>query len=565
MRPHPSSLSRARRPGPARALPLLLALALVPAATAQPAGLVAGVTATAEPLDGFDVRPLPGSPLGAFGTRSAGELRRRLAARRNLLKDGVCLGEAFAVTVETRRPDGAGSVHVTIDGYPGERRFLQLAGEPGPRRIHVAAAAEDGRIESRSLEVTVEPCEVTPVPRVRSRFNPYRPHTVDFTIENHDEVGRAFNGYLWDFGDGSRPVATLEPYASHFYGDRTDAAAPAHAFVVTVRPKAPAAGREGAARRYAVTLLNNEHQARRQGIARPRVTTSGRMEPRGDALVGRYAIRNLEPEPLLFTGAAIEHQPCDPSRRASGAVTTPRDVVFRGGFDLDRGVRRGELARRADGVRRTLPWLPAGALVLPPRAGAAPPAAPMSPGTPVTVVPSPPAVAGTPVAVPPAGPVVGRPPSSPGVTVAPTGPGAGATRPGVLVPGAGTRPGLDVTFPGGALPNAGTELVVVPASQVHEGFLTIGAAEVPQGVCGIGYHLTGRTPSGLAARASLYFEVRENPFLTRRLTDPAMRRFLVEVARRGLVPDRARITTEDLYRLERQGKVRRTAAGWEVL
>jgi hypothetical protein len=98
---------------------------------------------------------------------------------------------------------------------------------------------------------------------------------------------------------------------------------------------------------------------------------------------------------------------------------------------------------------------------------------------------------------------------------------------------------------------------------MHEGFLTIDTTQVPQGTCEVGYHLKGASQSGRPAYANLYFTVRDNASLRSRVNDGGTRTFLLELYRRGLVRG-ATVTQEDLYRLERRGKIQRTSRGWEI-
>jgi hypothetical protein len=126
--------------------------------------------------------------------------------------------------------------------------------------------------------------------------------------------------------------------------------------------------------------------------------------------------------------------------------------------------------------------------------------------------------------------------------------------------GAGSMPVVTVPPAPGA-----SGVVVLPARHDHVGFITLDYARISEAVCGVGYHLKGVTADGLPAYASFYFAVKDNPSLKQRLTDPAMKAFLKEILRLGMVPGGRTVTQEDLYRLEQQGRIRRTANGWEVL
>jgi hypothetical protein len=105
--------------------------------------------------------------------------------------------------------------------------------------------------------------------------------------------------------------------------------------------------------------------------------------------------------------------------------------------------------------------------------------------------------------------------------------------------------------------------VSIPSKQTHSGFLRV--LSVPDDVCGIAYHLIGETPAGADVFASLYYEVRSNPFLTTQVTDPRMRAFLRQLGDRRLVEDPDTVDQETLYRLKQEGKIRETSSGWEIV
>ncbi|HEV8631010.1 MAG TPA: hypothetical protein VGV61_11890 [Thermoanaerobaculia bacterium] len=501
------------------------------AAAAQ--GLIAKVTLKAEPLTGLTVVPaakLP-APSPADAAAAARTLRRDLEKRKDLQRDGVCRGEVFRVAVETQPPVSGQWVSVAIDGYSGDHRYLQLFGDPSTRLIQVVATSGD-QSQSKTVKVPVRDCAIEPAILVRSRFNPYHPYTVDFTLDNAAELKETFSGYRWRFDDGAI-ATTHEPYVSHSYFDRVDGAVPYQTFAVEVTGEARATGFAAGrrvARHYAVTLPNNYYHAKRQGNLQPPAITSGAMESRGLRLVGSYRIRNLEKEPLVFRRALVENLSCDVQAPASPAATTPASVLFQGGKALATTIpvtRLSTSLRATVELRRSLPGLPADAIVVPPRI----------PG-------------GT-----------GPTRRDLGLLDASSGHGAalplgGAGGLGAPVPSTGGTGGS-----GPATPLSG--VVVIPAETTHQGFLTLDVTQIPPGVCNVGYHLIGTSQSGRPAYASLYFEVRDNPALRRHVSDAATRTFLLDLNRRGLVRG-ATVTQEDLYHLERRGKIRRTSRGWEI-
>lgn len=480
---------------------------------------LAGQTHAQQLIIDVDViaKPLDLNRVVANDSKVLGQLEQRTSA----LKTGVCREEVFSVEVETRNPAGAGWVSVTIDGYPGAHRSVQLHGEPGMRRVSVAAATEDGQIENRTLEIPVLDCELTGMPRVRSRFNPYHPYTVDFMIENADAVEPWFkNGYHWSFGDGTAAV-TQYPYASHSYAYRIDGSVPYQSFTATVANSPGQLGPDEVSRSYSVTVLNNYYHARKRGIVQP-LTLSSRLERRGARLVGTYTLRNLEAVPIIFQSGTIEDRFCDPNRAASASPVLPSQVIYQGALPASNPVATGrnspDLAAAVK-IQQSLPGLPADAVVIPPR---------NQPGD-----PSPLDLEALDAFFPQGEPPAQAPGSVP-VQTAPPAPGASG-------------------------------VVVLPARHVHEGFITLDATRISEAVCGVGYHLKGVTADGLPVYASFYFGVKDNPTLKQRLTDPVMKAFLIELLDRGLVPGGTKVTHEDLYRLEQQGRIRRTIHGWEVL
>jgi hypothetical protein len=194
-----------------------------------------------------------------------------------------------AVEVNTRHPiDPEGWVSVAINGYPGVRRYLHFRGRVGARMVRVVAATEDGLRDTWTDSVVVQDCRRQPFHDVRSRFNPYRPHTVDLTVRTHKSPSPNRGVYLWDFGDGTADTTAL-PFVSHFYGDHIDGSRPYEQFVVSVTDS----DRE-LTTRHAVTLRSVYYDNRKRGLIQPRVNTSGRLERWGRWLSGRYSIQNLE-------------------------------------------------------------------------------------------------------------------------------------------------------------------------------------------------------------------------------------------------------------------------------
>ncbi len=105
--------------------------------------------------------------------------------------------------------------------------------------------------------------------------------------------------------------------------------------------------------------------------------------------------------------------------------------------------------------------------------------------------------------------------------------------------------------------------IVVAASSTYTGHVDI-SSSIPVDFCGIGLHLIGHTQKSEPVYASLYYPLRVSPTLTHTVDDEQLRRFLIRLANLKLVPEGVGITQEDLYRLQQQGRIVRTAVGWEV-
>lgn len=469
---------------------------------ADAASLISGVQLTAEARGSIPARPSPWS---------------------------ICAGEVLHVEVAAQHPLGPGHpVAVSIDGTVGDETFLQYFGDPGPRKILVTAATEQGDVENVVKEVLVDSCTVNDLPQVRGRVNPYRPGFVDFTVSGGN-FGPDFTAYHWAFGDGETG-ATTERYVSHDYRAVLDGTAPYHSVTVQVSNQpftgnTPAPG--ALVRRYALSLMDSYWFSKQKGILQPPASTGVVLESRGTQLVGSYRIQNLEQEPLIFQYAEVEELECEPNVPSRRRQVLPSDVIFQGGYgvELDDPDLQGDPGfQAAMDLKESIAWLPEDAWVVPP-----------------VIDPD-------------------KPKGVKGKSTAPL------SAPLTVQAARASNPVATPTFPSiPHPPGAESGFVVVPAGHVHEGFLTLEASKIDSGICNVAYHLLGETASGLRAYASLYFEVRANPALTGEVKDKTLAQFLETVLDRGWISDPTFISHEDLYRLEQEGKIRRTPAGWEVI
>ncbi|MCB1036584.1 MAG: PKD domain-containing protein [Acidobacteria bacterium] len=476
-----------------------LAGALTAATCAHAAGLVTSVQLTAEARGGLPAKPNPSS---------------------------ICLGEVLEVVVSAQHPvDPAVRVSVAVNGLPGERRFLQFFGEPGPRRIHIAAQSEDGLVDGASQVLDVGPCEVTEIPRVFSRQNPYRPGRVDFHLDHLEGLGPDFTGFYWDFGDGEGTYSD-QAYVTHDYRQSLDGTSPYRTFLVQLATQPFVNGQAPAGslvRRATASAGDSYFFAKERGFLLPPVDHEPVLEHRGDQLVGFYSLRNLENEHIIFQHVTQETFACDPARSGRRDTRLPADVIFQGGVDLeDPDFVESPSYQLSLQIRDDLYWLPEDTQVIPPAYDPDHPPAwwggKSTGGGNLSQVHA----RGTSVT----GPVF--PPIPP-----PTGSGSG--------------------------------YVVLPGGHTHEGFLTLQASDFDPSECNVAFHLVGETTKGQRVYASLYYELRENPSLSGAVKDKFPAQFLSVLLDRGWIPDPTEIKDEDLYRLEQEGKIRRTPAGWEVI
>ncbi|MEM9293819.1 MAG: hypothetical protein AAGD01_19230 [Acidobacteriota bacterium] len=472
-----------------------------------------------------------------------------------VVQQPLCAGEVVEVTVNTQHPTQPGAfVGVSIDGYLGSVRYVELAGDPGPRRITILAGVPGGPQETRTEVVEVDSCSTDALPTIDDRINPYHRDTVDLRTTVFGTYAGDFNHYFWNFGDGEEAVTT-EAAVSHFYGDSMPGTTPYQSFVVTLSnlPFVNGQPASGALyRRHTVTLMDDYYFSKQKGILQPPATTSGVMENRGSQLTGSYRIRNVEAEPIVYRHAIRELMSCDLAAGSRRDQVLPTEILFQGGYGRDLDDPELQTDPRfiaAMALRKSLPSVPEDALVVPPHASTYDPDQQGASGKSLSQLglrESGSRGTGTRAANSPAG-------------SAPANSTMGAAKKGsktVVAP-------LPPIPPPPSGPTSG--VLVLPANHVHAGLLNVPLADLDPTDCVVAYHLRGETPSGGQVYTSLYFEARPNPALENLVKDKTTLIFLEELLSRGLVPDPHHITDEDIDRLQQEGKVRRTPAGWEVL
>lgn len=536
------------------------------------------------------------------------DVTARTQANRDAFTVGACIGEEIEILAASLNANGQPmSASVAINGHAGHRMFLHYSGVPGPRLLLVTAKASDGTLLQERKSITLNDCTAPLSAVVRARISPYHPQTVDFLISNHKDSGWVYGLYHWDFGDGTTRT-TERPYVSHFYGDKISGQRPYDEFVVTLTKGTDDELRKKGltvtdARppivRYALTLQNDYYYLKRNRIIVPPVRTSGVFERRGDHLVGTFTIRNLESEPIILRSALAEHLACDPAGTSVRKQKRPLDVIFRGGDDpenLSKHYGSEGLKGAIDIKQRLLQagQIQADATIVPPgmtrddarvlrfvepeigrRAGGEE----TNISSWSTIGPQSEEVSMPQEREQPAGLTAGitsffkrlfRSESRQQIrkTISAEEPES-KTLYQAVVPDPATaleRSELSTRLSTGAsvAPTA-SGVVVLPAGQKHTGYLKTNVSEIPDKTCNVAYHLKGDTPSGLQVYASLYYEVSLNPHITSAVVDRDQRAFLNSLSDAKLLPNRDRITLEDIYHLEQLGVVRRTERGWEMI
>lgn len=128
-----------------------------------------------------------------------------------------CSGEAFTVDVEVAASVGNEAVDVSIGTVPGTHRVMIFDGVPGVRFITVAAS-RGGQIQTQTVEVVVQECEV-PQAVVLAEPTPADERVWDIWLEELPPGGaRTFS---WSFGDGQSQQTNV-PVVRHSFAGALD-------------------------------------------------------------------------------------------------------------------------------------------------------------------------------------------------------------------------------------------------------------------------------------------------------------------------------------------------------
>jgi hypothetical protein len=223
----------------------------------------------------------------------------------------VCLGEPVDVSVDIPpcMNETFGEITVSINGSLGSDRTLSFFGNPGPRKIIVAASTEDGYREQRVVDITVEECPGEVYPNLTYVPDPLRKNTAEFHVVNASDLGQGLT-YLWDFGDGT-DTSSAVPYVSHDYTNSIDKTIPVAEFktiVVVEHDGVPFTTGEVDTRFISTYALDKKN-----GLIRPDMMVEGNRLNLIDNFFhsSEFSISNLENEPIHLENVQYELISCD--------------------------------------------------------------------------------------------------------------------------------------------------------------------------------------------------------------------------------------------------------------
>jgi hypothetical protein len=286
---------------------------------------------------------LPGRPASSTGTLFNLALTCRQAPIAvEISKRRVCPGED--VVVEARRE---GARQIWIDGVPGARRVLEFAGEPGLRRILITARTAAGIYEYRVRTVVLRDCPPTAQqPLLIVTPSVFRPHELEFLVEDAGAPQTTGADHHWSFGDGTT-ASTRVPFVTHSYAERM----PVDQESVTFEAEVTIARQDGTHQttQKTVSLWNHYAFNRLRGTLQvPAEVAQPRLTANAGQWTGEALLRNLENAPVALGSLEAELQPCDaeadpqplpplaiavelqPHGTATLPVSVPRDATTAG-------------------------------------------------------------------------------------------------------------------------------------------------------------------------------------------------------------------------------------------
>jgi hypothetical protein len=259
----------------------------------------------------------------------------------------VHVGQSMLIEVKApdgRSYDGNELVHVSINGRPGAKQYVQF-GRAGQRALVVLAAPAPGHagsVEKKTATVEVEKVDDEAVPLIRALRRHESPATVHLSLisplgpgrvkrppRNPEErkrrrlaPGRRAGGrltqplYRWEFGDG-KTATSMHPNIAHDYSARIDHSKLHTLFHLKVTVTPPG----GVPReiRRTVSVLSTYALAKRRGYLEPIVETSLNAARVRGGFSAMLDARNLEDEAITLTSRRFQplfddpDHPCVPS------------------------------------------------------------------------------------------------------------------------------------------------------------------------------------------------------------------------------------------------------------
>jgi hypothetical protein len=215
----------------------------------------------------------------------------------------------------TVRAQGGGSIKTSINGVPGSESTVQY-GTVGKHPILVTAT-EGALTQTRTVFVEVLDC-VSLTPQIA--WSPgTKPYSVRFHVDNADELG-VETSYEWTFGDG-QSAQTLNRSIAHDYSAALTLPNDLDV-VASVTARMP----DGSSAESSIRIVvrNSYREMAKRGFVRPLVQSDGRFEVIRKELVGRYTVRNIEPEPIVLEQRRLLGHSCDPDLEP--VILDPQEV-----------------------------------------------------------------------------------------------------------------------------------------------------------------------------------------------------------------------------------------------
>lgn len=257
--------------------------------------------------------------------------RRTLIGNVRVRKPTVYVGEPLAVKVVTLDETCDEAITATINGVPGKSQYLQFK-YPGRKKIHVAASTRSKKNELRTVEVDVLPrpddCDgrsLFPVIGVSQNFHLENGATL--RLDNPEDFSDKDVYFVWEVGEGVT-LPTAGPVLNYSFEDRLEHNAPYTAFDIMLHVKTRN-NQEVYSGRRTVTCWNNYYLNKRRGFIQLKVEPEFYARREGKDFVGRFTIRNLEPDQVRFTSVQIDYLYNDPEK-----MSTPDQPKK---YDLDIG------------------------------------------------------------------------------------------------------------------------------------------------------------------------------------------------------------------------------------